>query len=75
MASDPAKTDELAAEIEPVKARFSTISGVELQECYGPGDVSGEIGEPGEYPFTRGVHRSMYRGKGWTSQALLVDVK
>ncbi len=48
------------------KPRFSTISGLELKEVYGPEDVRGEIGEPGRYPFTRGVYRTMYRGKRWT---------
>ncbi|MEE8311363.1 MAG: methylmalonyl-CoA mutase family protein [Candidatus Binatia bacterium] len=62
MASDPAKKAEAA----PARVRFSTISGMEIEECYGPGDVSGEIGEPGRYPFTRGVYPSMYRGKRWT---------
>ncbi|RMF22556.1 MAG: methylmalonyl-CoA mutase [Deltaproteobacteria bacterium] len=51
---------------EHVRAPFSTISGLELKECYGPQDVAGEIGEPGQYPFTRGVYRSMYRGRRWT---------
>ena len=51
---------------ERTRARFSTISGLELQEVYRPEDVCGEIGEPGSYPFTRGVYRSMYRGRRWT---------
>ena len=51
---------------EPRRRPHSTISGMELEECYGPDDVTGEIGEPGAYPFTRGVYPSMYRGKSWT---------
>ena len=55
---------------EPGRPRFSTISGLELAEVYGPEDLAddeaGEIGEPGRYPFTRGVYPSMYRGKPWT---------
>src|SRR4029077_18394750 len=31
-----------------------------------PRDYEREIADPGEYPFTRGVHRTMYRGKPWT---------
>jgi methylmalonyl-CoA mutase N-terminal domain/subunit len=50
----------------PQRAPFSTISGAEMAESYGPGDVKGEIGEAGSYPFTRGVYRSMYRTKPWT---------
>ncbi|MGC8645311.1 MAG: acyl-CoA mutase large subunit family protein [Thermoplasmata archaeon] len=45
-------------------------SGFNLKECYYPEDVSGNYGEklgkPGEYPFTRGIHRNMYRGRLWT---------
>lgn len=44
----------------------ATISGVEMDEVYGPDSRVGEVGEPGSYPFTRGVYRSMYRGKPWT---------
>ena len=37
---------------------------------YGPGDVSGEyaqhVGDPGQYPYTRGIHRDMYRGRPWS---------
>jgi len=64
----PAKP-ALKKEREPVKAPFSTISGMELQEVYGPGDLpaASEIGAPGEYPFTRGPYPTMYRGKKrWT---------
>ena len=51
-------------------ARFSTVSDMELQPAYGPQDVTAEfdrdIGYPGEYPYTRGVYGSMYRGRLWT---------
>ena len=50
----------------PRRARFSTISGMEIKEVYYPDDVQGEIGKPGSYPFTRGVHADMYRSKTWT---------
>jgi methylmalonyl-CoA mutase N-terminal domain/subunit len=39
---------------------------MEVDEAYGPEDVRGEIGEPGAYPFTRGVYPTMYRTKPWT---------
>ena len=46
------------------------MSGLPLQASYGPDDVVGgydeKIGQPGEYPYTRGVHATMYRGKPWT---------
>ncbi len=52
------------------KARFTTSSDIELKRLYKPEDVpsdyTGEIGEAGEYPFTRGVQPTMYRGRFWT---------
>lgn len=52
-------------------ADFTTLSGVEVDPVYGPPagqDVPGfeRIGWPGEYPFTRGLHATGYRGKPWT---------
>src|SRR6266542_3161762 len=51
--------------------RFTTISGVEIEQLYGPEhladfDPARDLGEPGEFPYTRGIHRDMYRGKLWT---------
>src|SRR5262247_1244616 len=48
-----------------------TTSGVEIKPLYGPADVAGisyarDIGDPGAFPYTRGIHESMYRGKTWT---------
>ncbi len=53
------------------KATFTTISGQELKPLYTPVDLEGsryleKLGFPGEYPFTRGVRPSMYRGQYWT---------
>src|SRR5881392_1550416 len=49
---------------------FSTISGVENEPLYSPENVDldyeRDLGAPGEYPFTRGVYSSMYRGRLWT---------
>ncbi|HEY7600466.1 MAG TPA: methylmalonyl-CoA mutase family protein, partial [Candidatus Limnocylindrales bacterium] len=50
---------------------FRTTSDIEVEPRYGPEDLAGwdpavELGEPGEYPFTRGVQRTMYRGRLWT---------
>src|SRR5437773_2375030 len=49
---------------------FSTISGVENEPLYTPDNVGidyeRDLGLPGEYPFTRGVYPSMYRGRLWT---------
>lgn len=52
-------------------SRYSTISDMEIDPLYTPDDQNGrdyarDIGLPGEYPYTRGVYPSMYRGKFWT---------
>ena len=48
----------------------STDSGIDIKPVYGPADLPADLdqrlGEPGEYPFTRGVHPTMYRGRLWT---------
>src|SRR5262249_25625239 len=49
----------------------TTISGRRLKVCYGPEDtleidVVDDVGDPGRFPFTRGVHPDLYRGKLWT---------
>jgi methylmalonyl-CoA mutase N-terminal domain/subunit len=46
--------------------QFTTISGVPIEPLYGPGDAPVDPGRPGEFPYTRGIHRDMYRGKLWT---------
>jgi methylmalonyl-CoA mutase N-terminal domain/subunit len=56
----PERSDEL----------FTTISGLETEPLYTPENVeldyARDLGYPGEYPFTRGVYPSMYRGRLWT---------
>ncbi len=52
-------------------ADFTTLSGEEVAPLYSPldragEDVAGRIGFPGQYPYTRGVYPSMYRGRPWT---------
>ena len=51
--------------------QFRTISGVPIEPVYGPEQLQGfdaasDLGAPGEFPYTRGIHRDMYRGKLWT---------
>ncbi len=50
--------------------RFSTLSDLEVEPLYTPedvkGDYAGALGYPGEFPYTRGVYESMYRGRLWT---------
>jgi len=48
-----------------------TISDLPLKPMYGPEDLAGidyerDLGYPGEYPYTRGIHPTMYRGRLWT---------
>src|SRR5213594_1387237 len=50
---------------------FTTISGFPIKELYTEEDLAGfdpqrDLGEPGEFPYTRGVYRNMYRGRLWT---------
>ncbi|WP_419855595.1 acyl-CoA mutase large subunit family protein [Candidatus Poriferisodalis sp.] len=59
------------AEFEATPARdadFETMSGLELEPLYAPddGEPGAEVGWPGQYPYTRGVHASGYRGRLWT---------
>jgi len=53
------------------KKAFTTVSGRQIKELYTPADILGsdylkDLNYPGEYPFTRGVHPTMYRGRLWT---------
>ncbi|MDP2208017.1 MAG: methylmalonyl-CoA mutase family protein, partial [Bacteroidota bacterium] len=53
----------------PVK--FTTVSGEHIEPLYTPEDIENinflsDIGFPGEYPYTRGIHPTMYRGRLWT---------
>jgi methylmalonyl-CoA mutase N-terminal domain/subunit len=69
--------DETAAASRKKKSmpRFFTVSGVDIDELFGPDAVAGSAGEnyywdniglPGEFPYTRGVHHTMYRTRLWT---------
>lgn len=57
--------------VPPRRQPFSTLSGLEVDDLYGPErtaelDPETQLGLPGEYPFTRGVHATMYRSRPWT---------
>jgi methylmalonyl-CoA mutase N-terminal domain/subunit len=68
------RAERLASDHErvpPRRDRFETLSGVPIDDVYTARDVadlneSEDLGLPGEYPYTRGVHASMYRGRPWT---------
>jgi methylmalonyl-CoA mutase N-terminal domain/subunit len=53
------------------KKAFTTVSGRKIKELYTPADLAdfdylGDLNFPGEYPYTRGIHPTMYRGRLWT---------
>ena len=56
--------------VGPDDPRRFTDSGIEIKPLYTeddlPADLPERLGEPGEYPFTRGAHREMYRKQLWT---------
>jgi len=57
---------------QPERAQqFTSLSDLPINRIYGPDDLKGfdlerSLGLPGEYPFTRGIHPTMYRGRLWT---------
>jgi methylmalonyl-CoA mutase N-terminal domain/subunit len=66
MAAEPGSKPEFKQR----EANFSTISGQEIEPLYTEDDLDPgleeRVGQPGEYPFTRGPYPSMYRGRLWT---------
>ena len=68
------RRERLPSALERVPLRresFTTLSGIPIKDLYTPADVreldySADLGFPGEYPYTRGAHASMYRGRPWT---------
>jgi methylmalonyl-CoA mutase N-terminal domain/subunit len=53
------------------KDRFTTLGGIPLKSAYtqedvAQGDAGSSIGAPGEFPYTRGIYSTMYRGRMWT---------
>ncbi len=51
--------------------KFTSVSGVDIKALYTEDDLNrfeflSNVGFPGEYPFTRGIHTNGYRGKVWT---------
>ncbi len=72
-----AEWDKKAAKFRDKKSmpRFFTVSGVDMDELYTPESVEGadteeyfqeQLNNPGEFPYTRGVHHTMYRSRLWT---------
>jgi len=59
---------EQQQKIKERKETFQTDSGIPIERLYRQRafDYSQQLGEPGEYPFTRGIYSSMYRSRFWT---------
>ncbi len=59
-----------AAEANSRDYNFDTLSGEKVEQLYYPDDNENDymekLGFPGQYPYTRGIHANMYRGKLWT---------
>jgi methylmalonyl-CoA mutase, N-terminal domain len=70
MAISPEEHTSIAPIVGPDDPRRFTDSGIEVKELYNAEDVAegleGRLGEPGEHPYARGVHREMYRKQLWT---------
>jgi methylmalonyl-CoA mutase N-terminal domain/subunit len=70
MATRPDQKPSIAPIVGPDDERRFTDSGIEIKHRYDAEDVEPSLderlGEPGEYPFTRGIHPDMYRGRKWT---------
>ena len=63
--------DEKVKSLKTTGMKFTSVSGEKIDPLYGPDDIENinylnDIGFPGEYPYTRGIHPNGYRGKVWT---------
>jgi methylmalonyl-CoA mutase N-terminal domain/subunit len=67
-AEDQGERLTVAPIVGPDDPRRFTDSGIEIEPLYDEHDIPEplELGEPGEYPYTRGIHREMYRRQLWT---------
>jgi methylmalonyl-CoA mutase N-terminal domain/subunit len=70
--ASPSENSFREGHVTSSKKRFATDADIEIQGAYGPADLPGDwsperdLGQPGAYPYTRGVHETMYRGRHWT---------
>ena len=65
------KGNPAVGEAPSTEKHHVTISGTPVEPAYTPKDLKDfdparDLGEPGEFPYTRGIHRDMYRGRLWT---------
>lgn len=66
-----AEYDEKVKSLKTTGMKFTSVSGEKIEPLYGPDDIESinylsDIGFPGEYPYTRGIHPNGYRGRIWT---------
>ncbi|MGB5529728.1 MAG: methylmalonyl-CoA mutase family protein [Ignavibacteriaceae bacterium] len=66
-----AEFDERVKSLKTTGMKFTSVSGEKIEPLYAPDDIENinylsDIGFPGEYPYTRGIHPNGYRGKVWT---------
>ncbi|MBN1216907.1 MAG: methylmalonyl-CoA mutase [Candidatus Lokiarchaeota archaeon] len=69
--SESKKDKEIENKKNTIKRNFKNLSNIEIKRLYSPKDVetfdyNKDLGEPGQFPFTRGVYDNMYRGRFWT---------
>lgn len=62
---------ETADKLKTTGMKFTSLSGEDIQMLYTKDDIKDidfdkEVGYPGEFPYTRGIHHNLYRGKLWT---------
>ncbi len=75
MAEDNRSTDDIPRNRRG-DGEVKNLSGITLKPLYAPEDVKDldydrQLGEPGEYPFVRGVYQDMYRGRLWSKRLLI----
>ncbi|MFB3153558.1 MAG: methylmalonyl-CoA mutase family protein, partial [Candidatus Acidiferrales bacterium] len=66
-----AKPTPTTAKHSERRDKFTTSSHIGIKTCYGKADTAGydpdrDLGQPGEFPYTRGVYPTMYRSRLWT---------
>jgi methylmalonyl-CoA mutase, N-terminal domain len=68
MATKDTTDQSVAPVVGPDDPRRFTDSGIEIEAVYGPEDVPADLdlGAPGDFPYTRGIHPEMYRKRPWT---------
>ena len=60
------------------KSRFTSLSGLEIERVYTPEHLKGwtveqDLGEAGDFPYTRGIYPTMYRSRLWTMREFPAD--